>query len=182
LEKELIIKARKGDVKALELLYKQFYGYALGIALRYSSSKEEASEVVNDGFMKVFDKLHLYQDNSSFKAWLRKIMVNTAIDYYRRNKKYSSMMDIEMAYTESFSPEIFDRLSVEDILKALNQLPDLLKMVFNLYEIEGYSHKEISDQLYIPESSSRTYLARAKQKLRVLICELNRMTDEKASI
>jgi RNA polymerase sigma factor (sigma-70 family) len=182
LEKELIDKALYGDKKALERLYKNFYGYALGIAIRYSSSKEEASEVVNDSFMKAFDKLHLYQMDSSFKAWLRRIVINTAIDSYRKNNKFSQMMDIETAQAESLSPEILDRLTVDDILHIIKKLPDLLRMVFNLYEIEGYSHQEIAEKLNIPASSSRTYLARAKQKLREKINQLNQVGNEGVSI
>jgi RNA polymerase sigma factor (sigma-70 family) len=182
LEQELISNARKGDKKSLEKLYKHFYGYALGVAMRYCSSKEEACEVVNDSFMKAFDKLHTYQEQNSFKGWLRRVIINTSIDAYRKSNKFSSMMDIETAHAESFSPEILDNLGVEDILVALNQLPNVLRMVFNLYEIEGFAHNEIAEKLNIPASSSRTYLVRAKQKLREKINELNQVKNERASI
>jgi len=182
LEQELICNARKGDVKSLEKLYKLYYGYALSVAIRYSSSKEEACEVVNDSFMKAFDKLNLYQQGNSFKGWLRRIIINTAIDSFRKNNKHSIMMDIENANATSFTPEILDKLGLDDILFALKKLPNILRLVFNLYEIEGFSHNEIAEKLKIPASSSRTYLARAKQKLRETITELNQVKNERASI
>jgi len=182
LEQELIIDARNGDKKSLEKLYKQFYGYALSVAIRYSSSREEACEVVNDSFMKAFDKLHLYQEENSFKGWLRRIIINTSIDAFRKNAKHAALMEIETASIVLFSPEILDKLGLDDILIALKKLPNILRMVFNLYEIEGYSHNEIAEKLNIPASSSRTYLARAKQKLRETITELNQVKNERASI
>jgi RNA polymerase sigma factor (sigma-70 family) len=180
LENLLIQKAKKGDKKSVEMLYRHFYGYAMGIALRYSNSRDEACEIVNDSFMKVFDKLDQHNENNSFKGWFRRILVNTSIDYYRRNVRYYSAMEIEKADAESYEPEVISQLSKEDILGILQNLPEMLRMVFNMYEIEGYSHNEIADQLGIPASSSRTYLARAKQKLREKVIEINHIKNEGA--
>jgi RNA polymerase sigma factor (sigma-70 family) len=180
LENLLIQKAKKGDQKSVEMLYRHFYGYAMSIALRYSNSRDEACEIVNDSFMKVFDKLAQHDENSSFKAWFRRILVNTSIDYYRKNVKYYSAMEIEKAESESYEPEVISQLSREDILGILRSLPDMLRMVFNMYEIEGYSHSEIAEQLGIPASTSRTYLARAKQKLREKVIEINHIKNEGA--
>jgi RNA polymerase sigma factor (sigma-70 family) len=180
LENLLIQKAKKGDKKSIEMLYRHFYGYAMSIALRYSNSRDEACEIVNDSFMKVFDKLSQHDENNSFKAWFRRILVNTSIDYYRKNVKYYSAMEIEKAEAESYEPEVISQLSREDILGILRCLPDMLRMVFNMYEIEGYTHSEIADQLGIPSSTSRTYLARAKQKLREKVIEINHIKNEGA--
>lgn len=130
--------------------------------------------------MKVFDKLEQHDENNSFKAWFRRILVNTSIDYYRKNVRYYSVMEIEKADAESYEPEVISQLSKEDILGILQSLPEMLRMVFNMYEIEGYSHNEIADQLGIPASTSRTYLARAKQKLREKVIEINHIKNEGA--
>jgi RNA polymerase sigma factor (sigma-70 family) len=180
LEHHLIQEAKKGHPKSLEVLYKHYYGYAMSIALRYSHSKDEACEIVNDSFMKVFEKLDQYNPENKFKGWFRRILINTSIDYYRRNAKHSGIMDIEIAYTEGLDPEIIDNLAKEEIMGLLQALPDMLRIIFNLYEIEGYSHNEIAEQLGIPSSSSRTYLARAKQKLRDKVVALNRIKNERA--
>lgn len=180
MEQHLIKEARKGDQKSLEMLYKHFYGYAMSIALRYSNGRDEACEIVNDSFMKVFDKLPQYSESNSFKGWFRRILVNTSIDYYRKNVKHFSAMDIEKVDTESYEPGIIGQLSKEDILNSLRSLPEMLRIVFNMYEIEGYSHNEIAEQCGIPASTSRTYLARAKQKLREKIIALNQIKNEGA--
>lgn len=180
LEHHYIQKAKNGDPKALELLYKHFYGYAMSIALRYSNSRDEACEIVNDSFMKMFDKIGQYKEENSFKAWFRRILVNTSIDYYRKNVKHFAVMDIESAEFESYNPEIIDQLSKEDILGVLRSLPEMLRIVFNMYEIEGFSHSEVAEKLGIPASTSRTYLARAKHILRDKITVLNQINNEGA--
>lgn len=180
MEKHLIQKAKDGDSKSVEMLYKHFYGYAMSIALRYSNSREEACEIVNDSYMKAFDKLSQYSPDNSFKGWFRRILINTSIDYYRKNVKYFATMDIEKADAEVLDPDIIDRLSTQDILGILRDLPEILRIVFNMYEIEGFSHNEIGDELGIPSSTSRTYLARAKKQLREKVQELNEIKNEGA--
>lgn len=180
LEKALIQKAKDGDKKSIELLYKQFYGFAMSVALRYSNSRDEACEIVNDSFMKAFDRIKQYQTENSFKGWFRRIIVNTSIDYYRKNSRYASIMDIDKAESESYSPDIIDQLTFEDILGLIRSLPEILRIVFNLYEIEGYNHNEIGEKLGIPASTSRTYLARSKKKLREKVLEINHIRDEGA--
>jgi RNA polymerase sigma-70 factor (ECF subfamily) len=180
LEKALIQKAKDGDKKSIELLYKQFYGFAMSVALRYSNSRDEACEIVNDSFMKAFDRIKQFQTENSFKGWFRRIIVNTSIDYYRKNSRYTSIMDIEKAESESYSPDIIEQLTFEDILGLIRSLPEILRIVFNLYEIEGYDHNEIGERLGIPASTSRTYLARSKKKLREKVLEINHIRDEGA--
>lgn len=167
-EQQLIKACKKRQLKAQEMLYKQFFSYAMSVCLRYAYSREEAGEILNDAFMKVFEKIDTYQgrDSTSFKAWLRRILINTAIDYQRRNQKHQQLHTLEDVKLNDEVATALDTLQVEDLLKLMHQLPQLLRLVFNLYEIEGYSHAEIGEMLTITESSSRTYLARAKKKLR----------------
>jgi len=180
LEKDLIQEAKKKDPRSLERLYRHFYGYAMSIALRYSGNKEEACEIVNDSFMKAFDNLEKFSIDNSFKAWLRRIIINTSVDYYRKNFKHYSALSIEKAESETYDADVIDELSKKDILFLLGELPEVLRVIFNMYEIEGYKHNEISDKLGIPSSTCRTYLARAKEKLREKIIVLNQIKDEGA--
>ncbi|MBC8053242.1 MAG: RNA polymerase sigma factor [Sphingobacteriaceae bacterium] len=168
-ELDLIKGCKSGDLKAQELLYKQFYGYAMGVALRYLSNRDDAMEVVNDSFIKAFKGIRFFNDNQPFRAWLRRIIVNTSIDCHRKNSKHKEQLDIEYAANEGKAAEILESLTAKDILNLLNALPDIHRMVFNLYEMDGYSHDEIAEMLTIPASSSRVYLSRAKERLRVFL-------------
>ena len=141
----------------------------MGISLSYSKSRDLALEITNDSFMKCFDSFKKMDEARSLKPWLRRITVNTEIDYYRKNKRFQNHLEADgetPVFDEVYAP---DQLAYEDIIRLLSQLPEDQQLVFNLYEVEGYSHKEISDRLEITESSSRVYLMRAKTKLRQLI-------------
>lgn len=168
IEKEFIRGCKKQKLKYQEKLYKHFYSYAMSICLRYSYSEEEAGEVLNDSFMKVFTKIDKYDENLSFKSWFRRIIINTSIDYYRKNSKHRQNTDIEDAIHESDNYSAIEQMSAEDILQLLDQLSTQYRIVFNLYEIEGYSHEEIGKMLNISASTSRTNLTRAKKKLKML--------------
>jgi RNA polymerase sigma factor (sigma-70 family) len=167
-EQQLIQQCKNGDLKHLEMLYKHFYGYAMGIALRYSNNRDDALEVVNDAFIKVFGALKSYDAGKPFKAWLRRIVVNAAIDKQRREQKHQTE-DLEKAGYMAGPANIIEQLNANDILKLLAGLPNMHRTIFNLYEIDGYSHDEIAVMLNIPTSSSRVYLTRAKDKLRELL-------------
>lgn len=169
-EDEIISNCKTGNLKYQELLYKRFYGYAMGIGLRYSINRDDALEVVNDAFMKVFNSIKNYNSDRPFKAWLRTIIVNTAIDRRRKELKFQMHVEIDNAMPLGNSnANAIENLSAQDILKLIQQLPPVQLTIFNLYEIDGYSHDEISKMLAMPESSSRVYLSRAKEKLRNLL-------------
>lgn len=165
-EMELIQKCKNGDLKYQEKLYKHFYGYAMGIGLRYLSNKNDTLEVVNDAFIKVFKSIGKFDEESMFKPWFRKIIVNTAIDRKRKDLKFLYHADLDQAENISSCPKAIENLDAGDILKLLFALPEVQRTVFNLYEIDGYSHEEIGQMLGIPASSSRVNLSRAKEKLR----------------
>jgi RNA polymerase sigma-70 factor (ECF subfamily) len=168
-EEELIQKCKAGNLKDLEKLYKHFYGYAMGVGFRYLADREDVLEVVNDAFIKVFKSIHTYNTTMSFKPWLRKVVVNTALDRYRKNQRQVEMVGLEKANEITGRTFQTDDLTVKEILKLLDALPELQRVVFNMYEIDGYSHEEIGTMLNIPASSSRVYLARAKEKLRSVL-------------
>ena len=140
----------------------------MGICLRYSRTREEAVEIVNDGFMKIFKKLDKYSPGLSFKGWLRKVMINSAIDYYRKNEKHYHSLDISHGKYET-SETILDKLSEQDIIEAIQRLPPSYRMVFNLYVIEGYKHEEIANQLNISVGTSKSNLAIARNKLQKIV-------------
>ncbi|MGB0524462.1 MAG: RNA polymerase sigma factor [Flammeovirgaceae bacterium] len=170
-DRELIKGCRKGKPKAQEMLYRKYYGYAMGIALRYAPSREEASEILNDSFLKVFQSVENFDLEKSFKPWLGRIVVNTAISKFRSEKKHMYQSEIEEAHQVRLDEDILDCMAAEEIIRLLQLLPDIYRITFNLYELEGYSHKEIAGQLGISEGTSRSNLSRAKSKLQKLVNE-----------
>ena len=159
-------------------IYRSYYGYAMAVVLRYVSAEMEAEEIVNESFVKVFRKIDAFEMHTedeilekTFKSWLARIAVNTSIDVLRRKKPTDLLEDTSEADLKPHAVMIADTLAVQDILKLLDRIPELQRTIFNLFEIEGYSHDEIGQLLNIPESTSRTYLTRAKQRLRKLYHE-----------
>ncbi len=165
-EDELVQKCKGGNLRDQEKLYMHFYGYAMGVSLRYLQDRNDALEVVNDSFIKVFKSINTFSKEHSFKPWLRKIVVNTALDRRRKDLKHYNQADLESAGDIGFAPQAISQLNLEDILALLEKLPYVQRTVFNLYEIDGYSHEEIGGLLNISASSSRVNLSRAKEKLR----------------
>jgi len=168
-EEEIVGKCKQGSLKHQELLYKQFYGYAMGISARYSFNEDDAMEVVNDAFIKVFNNIATYNPDKPFRAWLRTIVVNTAIDRRRKEIKFLANTDLDSAVAVGTSATAIESLNAKDIMKLMKQLPQIQLTIFNMYEIDGYNHDEIGKMLNLPASSSRVYLSRAKDKLRQLI-------------
>ncbi len=155
-----------------ERLYSRYWGKLMGVARRYIPLRETAREVVNDSFVKAFRKLTTFDGDGDDKkamleAWLVRITVNTAIDRLRAQRTLPDTVAIDGLENHP-AVEMDDTLGVEDILQLLQGLPDLHRIVFNLYELEGYAHEEIAKLMDIPASSSRVYLAKAKQGLRAL--------------
>ena len=167
-QEKVIKECKKGNIASQRQLYRHYYSYAMSICLRYTENKETAEEVLNDSFLKVFKNMKKYDDSYSFKSWLRKIIINTAVDHYRRNLKYIELLLDTTKNFHNCKNKAIDNLMTEDILVLLRNLKTTHRLVFNLYEIEGYSHKEIAALLDITEGTSRSYLKRAKEKLRIL--------------
>jgi RNA polymerase sigma-70 factor, ECF subfamily len=167
---EIIDACLSDNNYAQRAMIKLFLGYAKSICLRYAINQEEAEEMVNDGFLKVFTNLKKYDRNQSFKAWLRTVFVNNAIDYYRKNNKFNSQTSgIEGVETESFDVDIISKISGEEILALVQRLSPVYKMVFTMYVIEGYNHREIGEKLGIQEGTSKSNLRDARQRLQAMI-------------
>lgn len=170
-EFKLIEGVKSGKKGYQEMLYKHFYGYAFSISRLNTFSREDAVDIMNDSFIKVFSMIHKFNSDQPFKPWIRKIIINTSIDNFRKNKKHYYLLDVVEVDPPEVSESIISKLNAEDIIKLLDQLPKIHRMVFNLYEIQGFSHKEIAEKLDINISSSRTFLTRAKKKLKILLSE-----------
>lgn len=151
----------------------------MGICLRYSRTKEEAVEILNDGFLKIFTRLDHYSKGLSFKGWLRKVMINSAIDYFRRNEKHYHAMDISYAQYESTTELVLDQMSEQEIINAIQRLAPSYRIVFNLYVVEGFKHEEIASMLNISVGTSKSNLAIARSKMRkIVLAEQLKLTHE----
>ena len=150
----------------------------MGVCLRYSRNRDEAIEILNEGFLKVFLKLGKYTPGLSFKGWLRKVMINSAIDYFRRNERHYHSLDISHAQYASSSGDILDAIYEKEIIAAIQRLPASYRIVFNLHVIEGYKHEEIAHQLNISIGTSKSNLAMARNKLRKILFDDARDSDD----
>jgi RNA polymerase sigma factor (sigma-70 family) len=166
---QLINGCVKEDRKSQKMLYKAFYGFSMAICLRYAGNRDQAAEVMNMGFLKVFTHIKTYDSARPFKGWLGKIMTNVSIDYYRANLKMAYTDDLEKAENISDS-ELPDRkLNYDDLLAMVQQLPLAYKTVFNLFAIDGYSHEEIGEMLGINPGTPKSNLHKARQKLKQMV-------------
>ena len=163
----------KGNRQSQKMLYKHFYGYGMTICMRYAKNREEAQEILNDGFIKVFKKLDSFQFDKPFKFWLRRILINTAIDYLRKYKKYHQTEDLATVYDASVEADGLSNMSAQEILKLVQKLAPSYRTVFNLFVIDGYSHKEIAEELGISVGTSKSNLGMAKKRLRVMYSALH---------
>ena len=163
----------KQDRKSQKMLYKAFYGFAMAICLRYTGNRDEAAEVMNQGFMKVFTKIETFDAARPFKAWLGRIMMNVSIDHYRANLKMAYSEDLENAEHLDDGTFTDSNLNYQDLLTMVQQLPQAYRTVFNLFAIDGYSHEEIAETLHINVGTSKSNLFKARQKLKQMIMAAN---------
>lgn len=156
-------------------MYARFSGMLFSIALRYTKSREDAEDVVQDSFVKIFKHINSYSRDFSFEGWMRRIVVNTAITHYRKNLKHAYHHDVdELGWTPRDIEAFRDPEFTQDELQlAISQLPDGYRMVFNMYIVEGFKHKEIADQLGIDVNTSKSQLSRARKYLQRLLATLS---------
>ncbi len=178
-EKELVRLCKRKNASAQKLLYNTYHSSLLGICMRYGKSKDEAEDILQLGMIQIFKSIGSYSGKGSFEGWMKRIVLNIAIDNFRKNNKYYYHHDIDEINGESyFASDIPDNLEVKDLLHTVQQLPDGYRMVFNLFAIEGYSHKEISAKLGISENTSKTQLLRARKSLRKKLLMLNKVPSK----
>jgi RNA polymerase sigma-70 factor, ECF subfamily len=165
---ELIKLCKNNDRKAQERLFKVSYPLALTVCRRYTRDLEEAQSVVNEGMMKVFKELEHYSTELPFGGWVRRIMINTSIDHYRRLRRYQdrfSELDEKEEFTTLFEEDTLDKISADEILSLVQELSPAYQMVFSLFAVEGYTHREIAEKLGISEGTSKSNYAKARAKM-----------------
>lgn len=175
---DLIAGCCRKERSSQEALYRNFFGYGLSICLRYAQNREEAVEIMNDGFLKIFQHIQSFDTSRSFKTWLAKIMVNTSIDFLRSKKKLVFVDDINQVPEPGIDEKIVDKLSYEELLKLVQVLPPAYRTVFNLYVMEGYQHQEIAAMLGISEGTSKSNLFKAKKILKEKITKASMSTSD----
>ena len=155
-----------------EALYRQTAPKMLVVCMRYAKDTMEDEDVLQMGYVKVFQKINEYRGDGAFEGWIRKVMVNTAIESYRKNLRSMNVVPIEDAYDQPSTGFDFSRLGMQDLLKVIQKLADGYRVVFNMYIIEGYSHKEIAETLGISEGASKSQLSRARAILKEEIIKM----------
>ena len=177
-DSKLIEGCMKGDRQAQNQLYKKYKAILFGICLRYANSKEEAEDILQEGFIKIFTDLYQYKPIGPLGGWMRKVVVNVALQHIRKNKKFRIFENHEHIVA-TYEPDlkIFKNNREEAILKIVQQLPDGYRIIFNLYVIEEFSHKEIAEKLDISVSTSKSQYSRARAALRTML-EKNITTEE----
>lgn len=151
-------------------MYKQFYGPMASICLRYTRNDEDAIEVLHNGFLKVFKNIHTYDSaKASLYTWIRTIVVHAAIDFLRQKDRHYSPMEIEKVAEPEIDSEVIQKMKAEEILKLVRKLPQATQTVFNLYVVDGYTHKEIGQLLGISEGTSKWHLSEARRQLKKLL-------------
>lgn len=178
-EAELIDGCISEDRACQYALYKAYAGKMLSVCRRYARSDSEAEDILQEGFIKIFDNIARFRGSGSFEGWIRRIMVNTALKLYRTASFKNEVIGIEEGYESGFDAGIIDRISQNDLIKMIRGLPEGYGIVFNLYAIEGYSHTEIAESLKINEGTSRSQLAKARKWLQKKVLESQNVEYER---
>lgn len=169
---DLLEGCKAGDRRVQELLYQRTAAKMLAVCMRYARDRMEAEDSLQLGYVKVFQKINDYRGDGSFEGWIRKVMVNTAIESYRKNLRTLNLVPIEDGYEQPSTGFDFSRLGMQDLLRLIQGLADGYRIVFNMYIIEGYSHKEIGAELGISEGASKSQLSRARAILKQEIIKM----------
>jgi RNA polymerase sigma-70 factor (ECF subfamily) len=170
---QLVESCRSGERTSQQRLYAHFHNYALTVCSRYAATQDEAKEVLNDAFFKIFTKIDRYNPEYSFKGWLHRIVVNTAIDRYRSLQNQPRHEDLSYAMGVEVETEVIEKLTREEIFKMVAHLSPAYRTVFNLFVVDGFSHAEIAEKLGITEGASKSNLSKARMQLKRML-----MTNE----
>ncbi|MDD6186322.1 MAG: sigma-70 family RNA polymerase sigma factor [Bacteroidales bacterium] len=161
---------RSGSTRAQHKLFRYFYGKVMSMCMRYAGSTDEAADMLNEGFLKVFSNLDKYENSGSFEAWLKRVVCNAALDYRRRYDKNVELVDIDEVQDSHLSDynvnDAMSKISSEEIVGLIQHLPPVTRVVFNMYVFEGFSHREIAQQLDISENTSAWHVNQARSRLK----------------
>jgi RNA polymerase sigma factor (sigma-70 family) len=178
-ESDLIRGSINGDRRMQELLYNTYSPKMYGVCLRYAGNAEDAQDILQEGFIKVFRNLDRFRAEGSFEGWIRRIFVNTAIEHYRRSVNMYPVSETQENNVEDKDWSAFDKLAVKDLMKIIQELSPGYRAVFNLYVVEGYTHKDIAAMMGISEGTSKSQLARAKAILKNIITGKQKESNSK---
>lgn len=173
--RKIVEGCAKGESEYQQALYKQLYSKMMAVCYRYANRPEDAKDLFQEGFIKVFQKIDKFNFNGSLEGWVRRIMVNNAIDYYRKNKnKYAfseSLVEAEKVVEDENIEGIFDNISAKQLLEFVQNLSPTYRTVFSLYVLDDFSHAEIAEELDISEGTSKSNLSKAKRNLKRMVLE-----------
>lgn len=173
-EGKIIAGCINADGQAQETLYKTFAPTMFAICLRYSADYPQAEDILQEGFIKVFQNIHRFRHEGSFEGWLKRIFINTSLEWIRKHSAMNKMLDIEFFKEEIIEEDAFHELSKNDLLRLIQSLSPGYRTVFNLFAIEGYSHKEIASMLGISEGTSKSQFSRARFLLQKMVINSNK--------
>jgi RNA polymerase sigma-70 factor (ECF subfamily) len=162
IDEKIVQKCLEGDLKAQHAFYSFFSSSMYSVCLRYSNTKEDAKDILQDGFIKVFVKLKQFTGKGSLEGWMKRVFINTALEHYRVNKVYQQQSDVMEAIQVSTDANAIGQLTEQEILQVMQQMAPGFRTILNMYAIEGYTHSEISDILGISEGTSKSQLSRAR--------------------
>ncbi len=169
-EQSILAGCLNNDPSAQRELYNRYSPKMLSVCYRFANSREDAEDMLQEGFIKVFTQMHTFQNKGAFEGWIRRIIVHTCINFLKKNKKFSNSIDLEQAdYLEVKEETMPSVMQARQIIECIRLLPLGYRTVLNLYAMEGYSHKEIADMLDIEESTSRSQYTRAKSMLEAIL-------------
>ncbi|WP_020598563.1 RNA polymerase sigma factor [Spirosoma panaciterrae] len=171
-EAQLVAALKRGESRAHKVVYERYAGKMLAVCTRYCANRDDAEEVMIDGFMRVFEKIDQFREDGSFEGWIRRVMVTESLMFLRKNKQWRQEVSMDEVTVEPDYAWADTAVNENDLLRMVNQLPDGYRTVFNLYAIEGYSHAEIADMLGISEGTSKSQLSRARTLLQANVKKL----------
>lgn len=176
LNNETIQQIKKNDRKVILRLYENTFNVLMSTAVRYKSNKEDQMAIVNSAFMKIIDSIDQFKVGSNYFSWAKRIVSNTAIDDFRKNKKYQTLFKIDAdeasdLNTGDFSPEVYKKMEAEEVQQILDQLPPATKITFNLFAIDGYSYKEIAEELNVGYETVKWHVKEARKRLKIILSE-----------
>jgi RNA polymerase sigma-70 factor (ECF subfamily) len=176
-EAQLIAALKRGESRAHKLVYERFSGKMLAVCTRYCTNRDDAEEVMLDGFMRVFEKISQFREDGSFEGWVRRVMVTESLMFLRKNKQLRQEVALDDTLIEPDYDWADATLNENDLLRLIGQLPEGYRSIFNLYAIEGYSHTEIADLLGISEGTSKSQLSRARALLQSSLKKLEQQQN-----
>ena len=162
-DQEIAQACREGNREVQRQLFDAHARLMMSVCLRYADSRQEAEDILQEGFIKVFERMHQYENRGPLGGWIRTLMVNTALNHIRKHKRWNHSMDIEAAnHLDSDETDALSEMSANELMQLVNKMPKGYKTVFNLYAVEGFTHSEIGDQLGISENTSKTQFMKAR--------------------